>query len=149
MSSIHAGEEPLGQTYKLFSKAQLLTLFLSVIVVGTGLLLLQPIVTYILPEYLPGIPAARIMLLAGIPLCLIYNANNVLIALQYKYEYLKIVATAIMFQVIIFCLLAFHEISISNISICFCAIFLFYIVIVHYKVLQILKFGIWENLKAR
>jgi O-antigen/teichoic acid export membrane protein len=137
ISSMHAEIESDDRIFKLFFKSQLLTLGLTLLVVVPGYFMIEPVVSYLLPKFISGVPAARIMLVAGIPYCLIYNANNVLIALHHKRDYLKIFSIVFICQLIIYSILLYFGMTIDRVATSFCFIFMFYAGIVNYRVIYL------------
>ena len=105
-------------------KSQVYTLCLSSLVVILGLLWLPSAVAWLLPAYRPGVPAAMILLAAGIPYCLIHNATNVLLALDQKRLYLKVIGVTLALQAVSFVyLLGSRQVSAYSVSICLFFVF--------------------------
>jgi len=134
ISSLHASEGSFSGIHFLFIKSQALTICLTTTSVMIGYLLLKPIVGHLLPDYIQGVHAAKIILLAGIPYSLIYNANNILIALQYKRDYLKIFIMALSIQAVGFTVLLLHDVTIDSIAEVLFVVFSCYAIAVNLRV---------------
>lgn len=137
ISQLQAEMDNLTGSFHLFKRAQLYTLFVSLSAFALGMILMPKAVSIILPRFTPGIPAAKMALIAGIPYCLIDNANNYLQALQYKRAYLINLAGSIFFQFIVLGYLFFNkQISAYNMSVGLFLVFLFYAIVVNITVFQ-------------
>lgn len=76
--------------YKLFVKTQAYSLFWTIPLVVGGLVFMPYIFLWFLPQFESGKSIAMLVLLAGIPFCLIENANNVLLSLQKKRVFINL-----------------------------------------------------------
>lgn len=138
MSMLNALTSDFTTIYSMFSKTQFYTFIGTSLTILTALFLLKPVVTLILPKYIEGIPAARMMLLAGIPYCLVDNANNVLLSLQYKKVYVKNLLLVLALELSLFLLLSFtRSISAKNISAALFVVFAGYALLANQSVLQL------------
>jgi hypothetical protein len=137
VSSLRGRSEPFGRVFELFVKSQFLTGCLTCIVAISGFFLIEGVVEMILPRYLSGVAAAKIMLLASIPYALIYNANNVLIAYRYKRRYVRSFLSVFLLQIVVFGCLLLYGVTVKTISLAFCVVFLVYCIFVNYEVLRI------------
>ncbi len=70
--------------YKMFLKTQKYALFSTLPIVVPGVFLVSPMISLFLPRFKEGAGAAILILLAGIPFCLIENANNILLSMKKK-----------------------------------------------------------------
>ena len=124
LSWAHGNEVDKGNIFDLFIKSQFYTFGLSTVVSLLGLLLLPSLVAWLLPAYSPGVPAAMIVIAAGIPYCLICNATNVLLATRQRRQYLKVVGTALALQVVLFVFLwGTRQVSAYSVSACLFIVF--------------------------
>ncbi|MBI2982473.1 MAG: hypothetical protein HYY44_09350 [Deltaproteobacteria bacterium] len=138
ISRMHAESGSLDESYKLYLKAQLLTFAMTLFIFAVGLLSMEKVVSVIMPQYVHGVPGAKMMLLAGIPFCLIDNANNFILALEQKRIYLFTLATAIAAQILIFITLYYYgTASAAAISTSLIYVFLFYAILVNAQVFRL------------
>ncbi len=138
MSYAHGEKRCFPPVFDLFAKAQCYTLALSVITVLIGYFTLYPVVSFFLPQYLSGVPAAKMMLLAAIPYCLIDNANNVLLALQHKRSFIANHLVALVLQILTCGFLYMTgNVSSWDVSASFIFIFTCYAFLVNFKILQL------------
>lgn len=140
MSYIHGEKNDFRSVFELFAKAQGYTLGLSLLVVVIGYFTIQPAVAFILPQYLGGIAAAKMMLIAAIPYCLVDNANNVLLALQYKRTFMCNLAAALVLQAVS-CLILYGlgHVTAWSVSTSLVCVFTCYAFFANYKVFQLRK----------
>lgn len=130
----------LERVFGVFVKAQIYTFAIVCGVVLIGVVLLGPTVSWLLPGYANGIPAANITLFGGIPYSLIYNANNLLLALQQKAAYLKILGITIWVQVMSFAYLWREQlVSASNVSLALLLVFSCYGILVNWKAVELYR----------
>jgi len=101
LSRLHGEDAKPGEIFSLFIKSQLFNFSLCLLIIGMGFAFLRPLVSLILPQYLEGVPAAKMMLVACIPYSLIENANNTLLALHRKKIYFFNLILALGVQLII------------------------------------------------
>lgn len=137
-SAAHDNKTDEGNIFELFLKSQVYTLCLSSLVVILGLLWLPSAVAWLLPAYRSGVPAAMILLAAGIPYCLIHNATNVLLALNQKRLYLKVIGVTLALQAVSFVyLLGSRQVSAYSVSICLFFVFSCYACFANLQVLRL------------
>lgn len=124
--------------FNLYVKAQIYTLTLTLFFAAIGAFVLQPAVSLILPNYLAGIPAAKIMLIAAIPYCLVDNANNVLLALEHKRLFMLNLAIALVLQTVISIFFYISgQVSSETVSTSFVFVFSCYALLANYQVLRL------------
>lgn len=140
ISRMRAESGRLDESWTLFLKAQGLTLTMMMLLFLASLLLMETAVKLIMPQFLPGVPAAKMMLLAGIPFCLIDNANNFLLALEQKRTYLFNMAQAIAAEALIFAFLpAYGTVSATTVSASLIFVFLFYAALANFKAYRLVR----------
>jgi len=139
MSAMRGSEENFGTIYGLFFKTQLYTLGLAFFTVLLGFIFIGPVVRNFLPKYIAGIPAARIMLIAALPYCLIDNANNLLIVTHNKKNLLRIFVVVLIAQLAALVLLMFYKVNILNISLSLVIVFTLYAFLLNYQVFRLKK----------
>jgi O-antigen/teichoic acid export membrane protein len=88
--------------FELYAKTQKITLVLTAATIVAGMAALPVFTTKFLPQYIPGIPAARIILLAALPYSFLDNANNLLIVTHNKRLYLKLFSAAFSLNILLF-----------------------------------------------
>lgn len=138
MSYNHGEAKNFEKIFSLFMRAQFYTLAISLIVITVGIFAIQPVVERVLPGYLAGIPAAKMMLLAAIPYCLVDNANNVLLALEYKRAFMLNLVVALVLQAIISAFLYITgHISSQTVATSFIIVFTCYALLANYKVFRL------------
>ena len=134
----HAQTNNIQSSFNLFVKSQLYSLFITLAIIFTGILFLEPLVTIIMPKYIEGVQPAKMILLAGIPYCLIDNANNFILVLQYKRVYVVNLMITILFQIVIFIYLATTgNISAYAIATSLILVFVFYAFLINIRVIKI------------
>jgi len=99
MASLQSTRANSKETFALFYKAQLLSFAITIIIVCAGWFLLEPVVRFILPNYIQGIPAAKIILLAGLPYSLTDNASRFLIASKLIKKFIFIIIFTLVTQI--------------------------------------------------
>lgn len=139
LSSLKGDEENLATIYSIFIRTQLYTFGLAAAAAAGGLLFMDPLVRAFLPQYVPGIPAAQIMLLAGLPYSLIDNANNMLIVMHNKKTLWRILTTSIISLTIILTAALFHYPSIIKVSAALAATFTLYAILLHNRIKSIVR----------
>ena len=82
MSLLYGKGGDSADLYSVFLKAQVYTLGVAVAIAATGVLLIESLTAWALPAYLPGVPAATVMMLTGIPYSAVINANGVLLSTE-------------------------------------------------------------------
>ena len=135
---MHASGIAARDSFGLFTRAQAWTLTITIIVAAAGWLLIPSVVASLMPEFEPGVPAARIALIAGIPYNLIDNANNYILAQQRKRAYVTNLALGMVCQVVAFgYLYATHNVSPYSIAVSFVFVFCVYAFTANLLVLKI------------
>jgi O-antigen/teichoic acid export membrane protein len=146
ISQLQAETENNGNSFQVYKVAQYYTLGLTLLAVVAGWMLLPTVIGVLLPSYAIGVPAAYVALLAGIPYCLIDNANNYLLALQYKRLYLLFLSLGVLFQLCGFGVLYFWgNLSAYTVSVLLIFIFSLYAFLVNIKVIQIHRRQVFKS----
>jgi len=135
MSTLSGGGNT-PEVYPVFVKIQLYTLLLTSLAAALGYFLIEPLVSTYLSQYTAGIPAAKIMLFAGIPYSLIDNANNMLVASYNKKMLIRIFIAALLLNTIIYISMLFYKINISLISASFIVVFSSYALLLHLYIIK-------------
>ena len=137
---MHGEKQSFNNLYNLFIRYQKLSFCTTILLVSFGYFLLEPIITIILPEYIPGILACKAMMIAAIPYSLIENANKFLLSLEYKSLYMWIyLASIISFLFSVAILFQSNSITALNLAWCFFISFLFYSIILNYNIYRLKK----------
>jgi O-antigen/teichoic acid export membrane protein len=140
LSALLSGEQEIWRAFHLFRRAQVYNLVISCSLFVVGLWLLEPVVVWLLPNYRPGVKAAEVILLAGIPCSLTHNANAVLLALRRIGTYLKLVTFVFGLQATLFAYLYWNQqASAYTASVSLLAVFTGYAVLSNWTVLKIRK----------
>lgn len=124
----------------LFVRSQLYTLLVGISVIVLGLIVINPLVPVILPQFVSGIPAARMMFFAALPYILVDNANNIILGNQHKKTFTKNLVQALILQWALYLILFLtHSISALNVSTCFILVFCYYAALTNYHAFKILS----------
>lgn len=138
MSLLHAETNSYRPSYRLYRKAQIYTFSAVGLMVAGGWFLIQPATALIMPKYVDGVASAQMMLLAGIPYCLIDNANNFLLAHHYKRAYIRNLTVAVLLQLLSFGgLVVLGDVSAYNVNIALILVFTVYAFLSNRKVIRI------------
>ena len=132
---LHGMKADIAESYSLFIKTQGYTFLTTSAVILPGLFLLRPLARIILPQYMGGVPAARMMLFAAIPYALIDHANNFLLARQKKKAYLAGLGLSLGFQTLLLYLLFTNGLAtVESIAATFIAVFAVQALLSNYQV---------------
>jgi hypothetical protein len=99
---------------------------------------MEPVVSFILPQYAGGVAAAKIMLMAALPYSLIDAANNIPIIINRKRIFFISFMVMLFFQGCIFLFLVNRGTTIYQASMSFVWVFLLYAVIINVSVCRAL-----------
>lgn len=137
ISRLHGESEDLSEVLRLFRKAQLYTFLICLGLVVSGWFAMPLLVRWLLPNYLAGLGAAKVMLFAMLPYSLIDNANSVILVLERKGIFTVSLCISIVLAVIVIgMLLLSHTISAWNMSAALVGIFSIYAGLVNYAVIR-------------
>jgi hypothetical protein len=113
--------------FQMFWRAQRYTVLLSCGIIVPAFFIIDPVVQWLLPSYVPGVGAAKIMLGAIVPYCVIDNANGLLLALKRKGTYFACLVSSICLSGLMNAWLVFTgHLSASTMAIVFLITFSFY-----------------------
>jgi O-antigen/teichoic acid export membrane protein len=132
--SFNRGRGESDKIYNEFLKAQIITFLGTGVIVLLGWIFLYPVVSIIMPKYVPGVSAAKIMLLSGLPYCLIDNASNMLIVLSLKKTYLFIFGLVFILLSFFFVILFHIGVTLIFVSTLLGILFLIHAVLLNYSV---------------
>jgi O-antigen/teichoic acid export membrane protein len=139
-SYIRGEGKSFSNLYSLFIKSQIYILAVSAGLVLIAFFSIEFIVEKILPDYLLGVEACKMMMFAAIPYSLIEVSNKLLLAFEHKRSFISIYVLC--FFVFVLCILNQYvtgNISAYNISINMLASFSLYALIINYKTIKMLK----------
>ncbi len=124
---------------KIFLRTQIINLIFSAIIIVPGIFLIGFFIRTILPDFLPSVKMAKMVLLAGIPFSLIISANQIMLAADKKTLYVKILSAALILQFSFFAIFTAQGFTSMKLAFSYIIIFTAYALMANIAAFKTLK----------